>query len=138
WSVEQTCAVYARAIFRRAANSCAVRIRKAGAREMNLCSDLGFEAAGAHHAPPHHSFKNREQPRHHENESPERIVTGNDDAGHQAERSDHPARQTAAVADVGLEEPAHAVKFSTSRAENNPFLFPICAADKDEAQFRKS
>jgi hypothetical protein len=87
---------------------------------MNLCSDLGFEPAGAHDAPARHGLENGEQSRRHKNQPDPQMEVHRNDAGDEAQCPDDPAGESAPMADIGLKESVHDIKFSMSRAENNP------------------
>jgi hypothetical protein len=103
------------------------RTRMAG-RTNFARSDFGSDAAGAHDAPARHRLKNGEQTRHDENQSnPPFHVTGNDDAGDEAQRANDAAGHAAVAIEVGFEEPAHGNKLAHrvpkttgSLAENTP------------------
>ena len=67
----------------------------------------GSDTARTHDTPAGHGLKKGEQSRRHKNQTPQRIVAGNDNPGNETQRADDPARQATAEIKVGLKEPAH-------------------------------
>jgi hypothetical protein len=72
-----------------------------------MISEFRFDPARAHEAPAAKGFKNGEQSRRHQNQSPQRIITGDNNPGDKANRPDDAARDASVAVKVGFEEPAH-------------------------------
>ena len=87
--------------------------------EENKFSVLKFrpDAARADKAPLGGGLNNGEDPRHHQNQAPQRIVADND-AGDEAKRADDAARDPPLATQIGPKEFAHARNTSTSRAKS--------------------
>jgi len=84
---------------------------------MFLRLELGFDAAGSGDAPTTHGFKNSEQSRHHKNQSPQRIIAGNNNTGNETERADDAARHATPEIKVLAEETVHEKKVTESMSK---------------------
>jgi hypothetical protein len=69
--------------------------------------EFRFNPARADETPTADRFKNGKQSSRHKNQSPQRIIAGDDDSGNEAQRADDAARQPAMAAEIGSEEFVH-------------------------------
>jgi hypothetical protein len=86
---------------------------------MESLSDFGFEAAGPGQAPAAHGFKEGEQTGNHEYQPHNQLEIYNDNAGDQAQTSDHPAGDPSAMVNVGPEKSLHTRNLPRLKALSN-------------------
>jgi hypothetical protein len=70
--------------------------------------EFGSDAAGAQETPAANGLKNGEQARHHQNQTPQRVIARNNDARDEAQRTHDTARHAAVVTKVGMKKAIHA------------------------------
>ena len=89
---------------------------------MNFVLELRLDPARADETPAADGFKNGEKTRHHKNQSPQRIVAGDDDSGHEAKRPDDAARHAPVTIKVRPEKSVHAGKLAQCMPKTIDYL----------------
>jgi len=79
---------------------------------MNFVLELCLDAARADETPAADGFKDGEQARRHEDQSPQRIVASDDDSGHKAKRPDDATRHAPVTIKVRPEKSVHTGKLA--------------------------